>query len=66
MTQTDQTNEPRVTVVGAGSWGTAVASMIAPETPTTIWARREDVAREIATAHTNESYLPGLGLAPNL
>lgn len=65
-TRTEQTNEPRVTVVGAGSWGTAVASMIAPRTPTTIWARREDVAREIATAHTNESYLPGLGLAPDL
>jgi glycerol-3-phosphate dehydrogenase (NAD(P)+) len=57
---------PRVTVVGSGSWGTAVASMIASTTPTLIWSRRPDVAAEISNEHTNGSYLPGLELSPGL
>jgi glycerol-3-phosphate dehydrogenase (NAD(P)+) len=48
----------RVCVLGAGSWGTTVASIAAKRSPTTIWARREETAREINTAHTNARYLP--------
>ena len=60
------TSERRFAVIGAGSWGTAVASMIASRTPTIIWARRPEVADEIARHHTNASYLPGLELSPDL
>ena len=49
----------RVAVIGAGSWGTTVASLSAANNPTVLWARREDIADEINTAHANETYLPG-------
>ena len=52
----------RVCVLGAGSWGTTVASIAAKRSPTTIWARREETAREINAAHTNSRYLPSAEL----
>jgi glycerol-3-phosphate dehydrogenase (NAD(P)+) len=51
-----------VTVVGAGSWGTTVASLVARNAPTILWARRDELAEEIDTRHTNEGYLPGAAL----
>ncbi|RZQ64674.1 NAD(P)H-dependent glycerol-3-phosphate dehydrogenase [Amycolatopsis suaedae] len=53
----------RITVLGAGSWGTAFAKVLADAgREVTLWARREEVAEEIRTARTNESYLPGVTL----
>jgi glycerol-3-phosphate dehydrogenase (NAD(P)+) len=57
---------PRVAVIGAGSWGTTVASLAAAQAPTVIWARRADAAKEIATAHTNSRYLGDAPLDPTL
>lgn len=56
----------RVTVVGAGSWGTTVASLVARNTATTLWARDPGVAHEIDTEHRNSRYLDGFGLEPSL
>ena len=39
----------RVGVVGAGSWGTTVASMAALNTPTMLWARNAETATTINT-----------------
>ncbi|MEY4339175.1 MAG: NAD(P)H-dependent glycerol-3-phosphate dehydrogenase [Actinomycetota bacterium] len=47
-----------VGVVGAGSWGTTVAAMAAVNAPTLLWARREELARQINTDHVNGDYLP--------
>jgi len=47
----------RVGVVGAGSWGTTVASMAALNTPTMLWARNADTAATINSEHRNPSYL---------
>jgi glycerol-3-phosphate dehydrogenase (NAD(P)+) len=58
--------QARVTVIGAGSWGTTVASLAAANAPTVLWARRDDLADEIDGRHTNEQYLPGLELNPDL
>jgi glycerol-3-phosphate dehydrogenase (NAD(P)+) len=55
----------RMAVVGAGSWGTTVASLAATNTPTTLWARREDVAAAINADHKNPDYL-GASLSPEL
>ncbi|MSZ65824.1 MAG: NAD(P)H-dependent glycerol-3-phosphate dehydrogenase, partial [Actinobacteria bacterium] len=46
-----------VCVVGAGSWGTTVAALIAQNTSTTLWARRQALADEINDRHTNSAYL---------
>jgi glycerol-3-phosphate dehydrogenase (NAD(P)+) len=56
----------RVAVIGAGSWGTTVASVSAGNNDTVLWARRKDVADEIATRHTNGGYLPDVALPPTL
>ncbi|MEI8405169.1 MAG: NAD(P)H-dependent glycerol-3-phosphate dehydrogenase [Actinomycetes bacterium] len=56
----------KLVVVGAGSWGTALASIAAPQCPTVIWARSAVTADEIEIRHTNERYLPGLGLSAEL
>jgi glycerol-3-phosphate dehydrogenase (NAD(P)+) len=53
----------RVAVIGAGTWGTTVASRVSGEHDTVLWARRSEVADEITTSHTNSTYLPGVELA---
>lgn len=52
----------KVAVIGAGSWGTAVASMVARNAPVVLWARRKELADAITTGHVNEEYLPGFAL----
>ena len=48
----------RAAVVGAGAWGTTFACLLAEAgTPTTLWARRTDLVREI-NAGRNERYVP--------
>ena len=49
----------RVAVIGAGSWGTTVAHLAAHNTPTTLWARDDDLAKEIDSEHRNSRYLEG-------
>lgn len=63
MTPTENTSQGlRISVIGSGSWGTAVAAMIADTVETTIWARRAEVADEIDQGNQNSSYLPGVSL----
>jgi glycerol-3-phosphate dehydrogenase (NAD(P)+) len=54
--------EIRVAVIGAGSWGTTVASLAASNTPTVLWARRPELAEQIHTEHENGDYLPSFRL----
>ena len=49
-------------MLGAGSWGTAVATICAGSAPTVLWARRSELAAEICTQHRNRAYLPDLEL----
>ena len=53
-------------VIGAGSWGTTVASLAAANTPTTLWARRPEIVEAINTRHVNPDYLGGASLSPAL
>jgi glycerol-3-phosphate dehydrogenase (NAD(P)+) len=56
----------RVAVVGAGSWGTTVASLACRNTPTLLWARQTELADEIAGEHRNSRYLADYELPPGL
>ncbi len=56
----------QVAVIGGGSWGTTVAHLCAKNAPTTLWARREEVAAEVRDQHTNSAYLKGYDLTPSL
>lgn len=55
-----------VAVLGAGSWGTAVANLCAHNAPTVLWARDPGVATAVQRDHRNSRYLPGIGLHPSL
>ena len=56
----------RIAVLGAGSWGTTVASLVAPRHDTVLWARNPEVAKAIDTEHANAAYLPGFDLPEEL
>lgn len=52
----------KVAVLGAGSWGTAMAAMCAARVSTTLWARRSELAAAVAATRCNADYLPELAL----
>ncbi|GAA1772998.1 NAD(P)H-dependent glycerol-3-phosphate dehydrogenase [Agromyces lapidis] len=53
----------RVAVLGAGSWGTTFAKILADGgADVVLWARRPEMAREIQEAKRNSDYLPGVNL----
>jgi glycerol-3-phosphate dehydrogenase (NAD(P)+) len=56
----------KVTVLGAGAWGTTVASVISGANDTTLWARRAELADEIDREHTNRRYLADFTLPKSL
>src|SRR6201986_1711435 len=49
--------EPKVVVLGGGSWGTTVASICARRGPTLQWVRSEETAKDINENHRNSRYL---------
>jgi glycerol-3-phosphate dehydrogenase (NAD(P)+) len=57
---------PRTAVIGAGSWGTAVAGLAAHNSATVLWSRRPDLAETISTTHVNRDYLPDYELPKSL
>jgi glycerol-3-phosphate dehydrogenase (NAD(P)+) len=59
-------SELRVGLLGGGSWGTTVASLVTRNAPVHIWARNADTVNEINTHHTNAKYLPGATLPAQL
>lgn len=57
----------RFTVLGAGSWGTTFAKVLADAgRSVTVWARRESVAAAIDVDHLNPDYLPSVPLPESL
>ncbi len=57
----------RVAVLGAGSWGTTFAKVLADGgADVALWARRPEIAREITQSKRNSDYLPGINLPRNL
>ena len=60
-------SDPTVAVLGAGSWGTALAKLLADQGfETRLWARRADQAAAINESQQNQAYLPGFTLPPTL
>src|SRR5690349_20647979 len=51
------------TVMGAGSWGTAFALVLADAgNDVRLWGRRAELCREINATHENSDYLPGVAI----
>ncbi len=62
-----QPEKARITVLGGGSFGTALANIAAENGhPTKLWLRDADRAEEIRTLRENTRYLPGCALHQNL
>lgn len=53
-------------LLGGGSWGTTVASLVAKNAPTKMWARNAETVDDINKHHRNEKYLPGARLTASL
>lgn len=65
MSSTKTTNI--LAVIGAGSWGTAIAHLLAPKvSEVRLWARSAELADLIRQHRTNEKYLPGVTLPENV
>ena len=57
----------KVSVIGAGSWGTTFAKVLADGgSDVIVWARREELASEINATHRNSDYLRGIALPQNV
>ncbi|MFZ7128568.1 MAG: NAD(P)H-dependent glycerol-3-phosphate dehydrogenase [Desulfobacterales bacterium] len=57
----------RIGVVGAGSWGTALANLLAEKGFTVdLWVFEPEIAREITDRRENTVFLPGVELSENL
>jgi len=57
----------KIGVVGAGSWGTALALLLhGNRLPTTVWGHEAQTIAEIASTHENRTYLPGVPLPADL
>ena len=55
----------RITILGAGAWGTAVAMALAARHDVMLWGRNADAMAAMAASGEN-SYLPGFPLPPQL
>lgn len=57
----------KIAVVGAGSWGTTFAKVLADGgSEVALWARRPELAEEINSSHRNGDYLPGVNLPASI
>ncbi len=67
VSATESAGKPAIAVLGAGSWGTALAALIARHGyPTVLWGRDRAVVAAIDRAHENPHYLPGIALPDTL
>ena len=61
------TDAEKIAVLGAGSWGTALATLLARHGhPTVLWGRDAAVVEAIDQRHENPRYLPGIALPESL
>ncbi|PKN12317.1 MAG: glycerol-3-phosphate dehydrogenase [Deltaproteobacteria bacterium HGW-Deltaproteobacteria-4] len=57
----------KISVVGAGSWGTALAKLLAHKGfAVTLWAYETDLVERMRATQCNDLYLPGITLPKNL
>jgi glycerol-3-phosphate dehydrogenase (NAD(P)+) len=63
---TDSKPPQKITVLGAGAWGTAVAIALAARHDVLLWGRNAGALRAMEAARENTDYLPGFPLPAGL
>jgi glycerol-3-phosphate dehydrogenase (NAD(P)+) len=56
----------KVAVLGAGAWGTALATHLAGHHDTVLWARDRALLETMSRERRNPAYLPGIDVSPAL
>lgn len=56
----------RIGVIGAGSWGTALAALLAEKRPVLLWAHEPEVVGSVNKDHRNILYFPDIPLPVSL
>lgn len=57
----------KISVIGAGSWGTALADLLAKKgDDVTLWVYETDLAERLRSSRVNDLYLPGFTLSAGL
>lgn len=60
-------DNPPVSVIGAGAWGTALAKLLTDQgVSTLIWAREPEVVEDVRSRHENQTFLSGVDLGSDL
>src|SRR3989344_2182926 len=55
----------KIAILGAGSWGTALAATVSQNNEVSLWARRKGLCDEINRTRKNKTYLDGITLPSN-
>lgn len=56
-----------LSIIGGGSWGTALAIVLAPRFPRVkLWVYEDDLAARMANTRINDVYLPGVPIPTNV
>jgi glycerol-3-phosphate dehydrogenase (NAD(P)+) len=56
-----------ISVIGAGSWGTTLACLLADKGyDTSLWVYEKELCEEMQAARTNRTYLPGFAIPDNV
>jgi glycerol-3-phosphate dehydrogenase (NAD(P)+) len=56
----------KIAVLGAGAWGTAISNSLAQRHEVALWVRDAAHCAAIRSARSNERYLPGFAVSPQL
>ena len=57
----------KISVIGAGSWGTTLAVLLAEKGfDVKLWSRREELSNDIGSKRENKQYLPGIKIPGNV
>ena len=57
----------RLAIIGGGSWGTALACVLAPRFDRVrLWVNEPDLAARMQTSRVNDVFLPGIAIPANV
>ena len=61
-----QSINSKISVLGSGAWGTALAQLISKKSEVLMWVKEKRVKIDINQNHQNTKYLPGIKLSKNI